>query len=93
MARSLEALSVSADVVRRLLLTNAGEVSELAFSNDGLSVRELFNAPSFAYLMEQCQNLKALTLERIHLKKNIACAWGFFEARPRDHTDFVHIYA
>jgi hypothetical protein len=66
LALNSEALSKIVEVVRRLLLANAREVSELALWNVGQSDEEFFNAPSLAFslafLVEQCQNLKALTL-------------------------------
>jgi hypothetical protein len=61
LARSLAALFEIVDVFHRLLVANASEVYDLEFRNscfDGT----FFSAASLAYLMEQCQNLKALTL-------------------------------
>jgi hypothetical protein len=62
LALNSEALSKIVEVVRRLLLANAREVSDLALRNVGQSDKLFFNAPSLAFLVEQCQNLKALTL-------------------------------
>jgi hypothetical protein len=70
LARSSEALSEIVDVVRRLLLENARDVNELEFREMAQSRDVFFNAPSFAYVVEQCQNLKALTLERIALDED-----------------------
>jgi hypothetical protein len=62
-ARSSAALSEIVDVVRRLLAANARDVYKSMLQNVGHCVERIFNAPSLAYLTEQCQNLKALTLE------------------------------
>jgi hypothetical protein len=65
-ARSSEALSEIIDVVLRLVAANARDVYELTLWNAGLDDEVLFfNAPSLAHLVEQCQNLKALTLQEL----------------------------
>jgi hypothetical protein len=78
LARSLEALSEIVDVVRRLLVANAREISELELRSFRQSGAAFFNAPSFAYLVQRCQNLKALTLERIALDENRCRVLGDF---------------
>jgi hypothetical protein len=70
LARSPEALSEIVDVVRRLLLANARDVYKLELRCDVYPGEVFFDAPSFAYLVEQCQNLKALRLERIALDED-----------------------
>jgi hypothetical protein len=61
-ARSSAALAEIADVVRRLLLANASEVHVVDLGSTGRSGECFFDAFSFANLVEQCQNLKSLTL-------------------------------
>jgi hypothetical protein len=46
------------DALRRLLLAGANEVYDLKLSSHCASAELFFNAHSFAYLVEQCQNLK-----------------------------------
>jgi hypothetical protein len=65
LASSSAVLSETFDVVRRLLLADVSEVYELTFTNVGQSYEVFFNAFSFANLVEQCDNLKTLTLEQI----------------------------
>jgi hypothetical protein len=81
MARSSQALSEIVDVVRRLLLTNAREVRELELTNVDHSSDVFFNAPSFAYLVEQCQSLKYLTLSGIDLDEDHIRVLGAY-SRP-----------
>jgi hypothetical protein len=69
-APSSAALSEMVDVVRHLLVDNARNVHELILRSDGLGGEVSFNAPSLANLMEQCQSLKALTLEQIALDED-----------------------
>jgi hypothetical protein len=61
------AISEIVDIVHRLLVAHAREVYELELWSDVQSGDVFFNAPSFAHLVEQCQNLKVLTLEQIAL--------------------------
>jgi hypothetical protein len=75
-ASSSEALSEILDVVCRLLLADASEVCELKLRNTNDEV--FFNAPSFAYLVEQCQILKALTLENLALDEDHCRVLGDF---------------
>jgi hypothetical protein len=65
LALSLGALSEILDVVRCLLVANAREIYELEFRNVGQYVDVFFNAPSFAFLVEQCKNLKVLRLRNL----------------------------
>lgn len=64
------------DVVYRLLVANASEIYELelmSVRNDvglDLDTFNRLNAPSLAYLIEQCQSLKALKLEIITLDED-----------------------
>jgi hypothetical protein len=71
-ARSSAALSEIVDVVRRLVMANARNISQLTLENEGNidGGDVFFNAPSLANLMEQCQSLKALSLENINLDEN-----------------------
>jgi hypothetical protein len=80
LARSLEALSEIVDVVRRLLVAYVREVVELEYLSVVRSGDVFSNAPSssFAYLVEQCQNLKALTLKRIALDEDHCRVLGNF---------------
>jgi hypothetical protein len=68
LARSSEALSEMFDVVRRLLLANASEVYKLELRSVDLS--GFFNAPTLAYLLEQCQSLKFLSLSLLEMDEN-----------------------
>jgi hypothetical protein len=61
LARSPEHLSEICDVVLRLLAASA--VHSVAISQWKSLDTALTNAASLAYLLDQCQNLKALTLE------------------------------
>jgi hypothetical protein len=70
LARSSEAHLEIVDVVRGLIVADAREVNELELRKVDQSGGAFFNAPSFAYHMDQCQNLKALTLERIALDED-----------------------
>jgi hypothetical protein len=70
LAQSSAALSETADVVRRLLVTNASELYKLALSTDAQYGGVFFIAPSFADLVEQCQSLKVLKLEQIALDED-----------------------
>jgi hypothetical protein len=78
LAPSLEALLEIVDIVRRLLVANARDVYELGFRSAGQHSGVFFNAPMFANLMEQCQNLKALTLEQISLDEDHCRVLGDF---------------
>jgi hypothetical protein len=64
-ARSSTTLSEIIDVILRLVVANARDVNELKLKDVGLDGGALVNAPSLAYLVEQCKNLKALTLEEL----------------------------
>jgi hypothetical protein len=77
-ARSYAALSEIIDVVLRLLVANARDVYELTLKSAGLDDEVFFNAPSLAYLVEQCQNLEALRLERIVLNEDHCRVLGDF---------------
>jgi hypothetical protein len=67
LARSLAALFEIVDVVRHLVAANASEVYDLELRNSCIFNETFFDAASLASLMEQCQNLKALTLHNITL--------------------------
>jgi hypothetical protein len=69
-ARSPTELWEICEVVRRLLVANARQVNEVALRNMGFEGEAFFSAPSFGYLVEQCQSLKALTLEQTSLDEN-----------------------
>jgi hypothetical protein len=70
LALSSEALSEILGVVCRLLVANANEACELDLRNVGQSGEVFFNAPSFAYLMGQCESLKTFTLNQITLDED-----------------------
>jgi hypothetical protein len=67
-AHSSEALSDILDVVRRLLVADVREVSEVALRNEGRDLS--INSTSLASLMEQCQSLKVLTLNNLEMDEN-----------------------
>jgi hypothetical protein len=69
LAHSREHLLEISDILLRLLAVSVHSVilGKCYYSRDSA----LINAPTLAYLMEQCQSLKALTLEG---------AWRLFEA-------------
>jgi hypothetical protein len=77
-ARSSEAFLEILDIVRRLLLADASQVYELKLTNVCRHDEVLFNAPSFAYLVEQCQSLKALTLDNLTLDEDHCHVLGNF---------------
>jgi hypothetical protein len=65
LARSSEHLLEICDVVLRLLAASAVHSVKLYNRDDAC-----MNAPTLAYLMENCQSLKALTLEQLDLDEN-----------------------
>jgi hypothetical protein len=69
-ARSPEALLEIMDVVSRLLMANVSEIYELELMHPCCYGEVFFNAPSFAHLVEQCQSLRALTLNGITLDED-----------------------
>ncbi len=82
LTRSPEAYSEIVNVVRRLLLADVSEVYQLKL---GPCVRTspfrdatFFNAANLAYRMEQCQNLKALTLDQMALDEDTVRVLGDF---------------
>jgi hypothetical protein len=89
LALSLKALSEIVDVVRRLIVLDAREVSEWELRNIDESGDAFFNSPSFAYMVEQCQNLKALTLERIALDEDHCRVLGDF-SKPGLEIELRH---
>jgi hypothetical protein len=68
LARSSEELSDICDVVLRLLAANV--VHSVILETWSFLAGASINAPTLAYLMEQCQSLKALTLEQIVLEED-----------------------
>jgi hypothetical protein len=78
LARSPEHLLEICDVVLQLLAASA--VHSVVLNNwcnrDGVT-----NAPPLAYLMEQCQSLKALTLNRLEMDENHCRVLGAY-SRP-----------
>jgi hypothetical protein len=77
-ARSFQHLREICDVVVRLLAVSV--VHSVKLFNTG-SHDGSINAPSLAYLMEQCQSLKSLTLSRIALGEDHCRALGAY-SRP-----------
>jgi hypothetical protein len=67
---SSAAFSETFDVVRRLLLADVREVYELDLRYCNQYDETFFSAASLAHLMEQCQNLKALKLEKVFLDED-----------------------
>jgi hypothetical protein len=77
-ARSLEHLFEICDVVVRLL---AGSVVQSVCVSHWRSLDGFINAPTLAYLMEQCQSLKSLTLKRLKMDENHIRVLGAY-SRP-----------
>jgi hypothetical protein len=67
-ARSTEHLLEIADVFFRLLAVSA--VRSVHLDNWSSRVGTLINAPTLAYLMEQCQSLKVLMLDYLEMDEN-----------------------
>jgi hypothetical protein len=86
LARSSEALSEIVDVVLRLLAASVVHSLELFDSCLGAAPA---NATRLAYLMEQCQDLKALTLGSITLDEDCIRALGNF-SRPGREIELSH---
>lgn len=63
-APNAAALSEIVDVVHRLLVANARDVNPLTLKNLGNGDGVFFNAPTLAYLVEHCQNLKDFNIAR-----------------------------
>jgi hypothetical protein len=76
LARSPEHLLVICDVVIRLLA--ASVVHSVVLNKWGYSRGALINAPTLAYLMEQCQSLKVLTLKDISLNEDLCHVLGAY---------------
>jgi hypothetical protein len=75
MTRSREALSEFCDAILRLLAVSAVHQVDL----QGIECENSpFAAPSLAYLMEQCQRMKTLTLENIALNEDHIRVLGDF---------------
>jgi hypothetical protein len=83
LTRSPEAYSEIVNVVRRLLLADVSEVYQLKLGPCVRTFRDatFFNAANLAYRMEQCQNLKALTLDQMALDEDTVRVLGDF-SRP-----------
>jgi hypothetical protein len=80
LARSFEALSEIVDVVLRLLAVSAVHSVVLKRTNHRLG-GALINAPTLAYLMEQCRSLKSLSLCELPLDENHCRVLGVY-SRP-----------
>jgi hypothetical protein len=78
-AHSSEALSKIADVVLRLVAASA--VHSVILRNWNSRDGAFINTASLAYLMEQCQSLKAVTLQEIELDENHCRVLGTY-SRP-----------
>jgi hypothetical protein len=76
LARSSAALLEICDIVVRVLAVSV--VHRLILSNARSHDGALINAPTLAYLMEQCQSLKALILEKITLDEDSIRVLGNF---------------
>jgi hypothetical protein len=77
--RSTEYLLEICDVILRLLAVS--EVHRVTISKRSSPDNVLINAPSLEGLMEQCQSLKALTLNRIEMDENHCRVLGAY-SRP-----------
>jgi hypothetical protein len=86
-ARSPEHLLEICDVVLRLLA--ASVVHSVVLDNWSSRDGALINAPALACLMEQCQSLKALTLNRLEMDENHCRALGVY-SRPDLEIDLEH---
>jgi hypothetical protein len=81
MALSPEHLLEICDFVLRLLALSV--VHSLLIDIWSSTDSAMINATTLAYLMEQCQSLKLLTLNELEMEfRSVPCAWGFFEASP-----------
>jgi hypothetical protein len=80
-ALSSATLSESFDVVRRLLLADTSEVYELRVWKIGIDRELYFYTPNLANMMEQCQNLKVLSLMGLEMDENHIRVLGAF-SRP-----------
>jgi hypothetical protein len=78
LARSHEHLLEILDVLLRLVAVSVVQSVRLF---DWSSLRALINAPTLAYLMEQCQSLKVLTLRGLRLDENHCRILGAY-SRP-----------
>jgi hypothetical protein len=79
LARSPEHLSELCDVVVRLLAL--GVVESVCLNNSNYLDGAFINAPTLAYLMEQCQSLKVLTLKELKMDEDIIRVLGAY-SRP-----------
>jgi hypothetical protein len=85
-ARSSEALSVICDVFLRLVAASVVHSVLLSRSSrDGTSI----NAATLAYLMEQCQSLKTLTLRYLALDVDHCSVLGTY-SRPDLEIELLH---
>jgi hypothetical protein len=78
-ARSTEHLLEIVDVVLRLLAVSV--VHSVSLHNWSYLEGTSINAPTLAYLMEQCQSLKLLSLQRLEMDENHCRMLGDF-SRP-----------
>jgi hypothetical protein len=81
---SQEHLSEICDIVLRLLAASVVESVILCSLGD-----ELINAPTLAYLMEQCQSLKVLSLQHLDLDENHCRVLGTY-SRPDLKIELRH---
>jgi hypothetical protein len=88
LARSPEALLEISDSVLRLLTVSAVHQVEV-WGTKGESSYSHFAAPSLAYLMEQCQDLKALTLYRLRSLDETYCRVLGTYSRPDLEINFI----
>jgi hypothetical protein len=79
-------LSDICDVVLRLL---AASVVHSVLLRKGFSSSRLPNAPSLAYLMEQCQSLKVLTLQYLEMDESHCRLLGNY-SRPGLKIELIH---
>jgi hypothetical protein len=89
LARSPEHLLDICDVVLRLLAASVVH-SIILYKKWSRRDDALLNAPSLAYLMEQCQSLKFLLLDDLVLDENHCRVLGAYYSRPGLEIELSH---
>jgi hypothetical protein len=91
LARSREHLLEICDIVLRLLAASVvysvhlNDHDDFLFRSDG---RAMINAPALAYLIEQCQSLKSLSLHELEMDEDHCCVLGAL-SRPGLEIELV----
>jgi hypothetical protein len=89
LTQSSGAFSEICDVFRRLLLADVREVHELDLRYYSHRDETFFDAATLAYLVDQCQSLKALKLEKVALDENHFRVLGDF-SKPGLIIELTH---